>query len=348
MSDPPFTLVQKIFKKAHPPILVIPCPLAGLTRSVLQDFLDTAEEDIIGVAPAYGTNSVLSVVALASGSKPKFAFQMDVLRLLSISILGSTFVLPSILISVAKKDDRRSVEAIMSSIGGAVGLKSQRNLSKTTLKEVALQAWVAWRAATLDNMTARLNNVPRIDTSSFAQPRLFAFAKLVRDARRLAALKPTSVRNEIATDYSTANDRLHVTCTRFQNHIRPGDQRTVIVEVIDGGQRTTIPGRTTRVNGRAVEMNLNKSLPSGSIKLTTVGREPLSQAEEQRIDIVLRALQKTSTSQINLSFRRFGYQKKPLHGRHLRPPGTGKTTVIAAAVTSISASSTRTYFHYDW
>jgi regulator of nonsense transcripts 1 len=180
---------------------------------MLQDFLDTAEEDIIGVAPAYGTNSVLSVVALASGSKvlllrltkkgkgkgkplnrkgrdlfqelllsasqPKFAFQMDVLATSLHFDFGLHIRSAVDLISVSKKDDRRSLEAIMNSIGGVVGLnkpevtalfKGEENLSKTSLKEVALQAWVAWRAATLDSMTARLNNVPRIDTSSFAQP----------------------------------------------------------------------------------------------------------------------------------------------------------------------------------
>jgi regulator of nonsense transcripts 1 len=124
-------------------------------------------------------------------------------------------------------------------------------------------------------------------------------------------------------------------------------------------------------------MNLNKSLPSGSIKLTTVGREPLSQAEEQRIDIVLKALQKTSTIADKPFFQAIWIPKEtpswptsssifpvPVHfSRSLNdsqkmavaallstkpitviqgPPGTGKTTVIAAAVTSISASSTRT------
>jgi regulator of nonsense transcripts 1 len=123
-------------------------------------------------------------------------------------------------------------------------------------------------------------------------------------------------------------------------------------------------------------MNLNKSLPSGSIKLTTVGREPLSQAEEQRIDIVLRALQKTSTIADKAFFQAIWIPEEtpswptssifsvPVHfSRPLNnsqkmavaallstkpitiiqgPPGTGKTTVIAAAVTSISASSTRT------
>ncbi|KAJ6531913.1 P-loop containing nucleoside triphosphate hydrolase protein [Mycena capillaripes] len=416
MSDQPFTIAQNIFNAPHPPVLVTTYPLAGLTRGILKGFLATVDDGIVGVAPAYGTNCILSVVAFASSSKillvrltkgkgkakrihgqgralfeeillsasrPKFAFQMDVLAASLYHDFGLRVRSGVDLLSVSQKHDRRSLAALMESIGGerelnkpnvAALFKGGENFSKTTLKEIALQAWVAWRAASLDNMTALLNNVPRIDTSAFEETHLSAFAKMVRDASRLSALKPTSVKNEIAQDYSYKKGRLHVTCTRFKNHIRSGDPRTIEVQITDKGQRTKISCATTSVDGRAVKMNLDKPLPPGSIRLTTVGREPLTTAEKQCVDIILTALQGTSaiadkpffqaiwlpqvipswpparpsTRPVAIHFSRAlnDSQKmavaaivsaKPLNVIH-GPPGTGKTTVIAAAVTSISAS----------
>jgi regulator of nonsense transcripts 1 len=212
MADQPFAIVQDIFKAPHPPILVTGYPLVGVSRKVLQDFLDNAADGIIGVAPAYGTNCVLSVLAFATSSKvllvrmtkrkgtakrpmanspgrnfleevlllptshPKFAFHMDVLAT-SLHFDFSLRIGSAVdLLSASKTDDRQYLQALMSSLGGELLLnkanvaslfKGEDKLSKTTLEKVALQAWVAWRAATLDKMTVRLNKIPRIDTKSF-------------------------------------------------------------------------------------------------------------------------------------------------------------------------------------
>ncbi|KAJ7126876.1 P-loop containing nucleoside triphosphate hydrolase protein [Mycena epipterygia] len=421
MADAPFTIVQNIFKAPHPTIDVTTFPCAGLTRRVLKDFLDTADDGVIGVAPAYGTNCALSVLAFASSSNiliirltkrngkkakgsaaqekglleelilcadshSKFAFQMDVLATSFFIDLGLRLRDGVDLLSTAKAS-RHSLDAIMQSMGGVAGLnkpnvaslfEGDEKLNKGTHKDVALQAWIAWRAATLDSMAVRLKKVPRIDTSSLTEARLSAFAKMVRDASRLSALKPTVVRNEISDDYSYKKGRLHVTSTRFKTRVQRGDQR-IEIQAMNQGRRTTVSGKTMTVDGRAARIQLNSTLPSGPIKVNTVGKEPPTNAEEQRTEIILKALQGTSAIADKPFFQAiWSPQEKPawpaglsssraalvpihfsrelndsqstavmailstdkinvIHG----PPGTGKTTTIAAAVISISASRAR-------
>lgn len=289
MSDSTFSIVQNIFKEPHPPILVTTCPCTGLTPKIIQDFLQTAEDGIIGVAPAYGTKCVLSVIAFASATqvllvrlstskKPKkgkrrstegrdilqefllcahshskVAFQMDVLATslyhdLDLRISGAVDLLSG------AKGDRHSLEAIMNSIGGETSLnkptvialfKGEEKLDKTPIPDTAMQAWVAWRGATLKNMVARLIKVPRIDTSALTETvrtynvldtyinlpsqRLSVFAKLVRDTCRLSSLKPTSLNNEIANEYNYSDGQFQFLSTRYKNRLRIGPQVSSLV-----------------------------------------------------------------------------------------------------------------------
>ncbi|KAJ7707593.1 hypothetical protein B0H17DRAFT_522634 [Mycena rosella] len=409
MLDPPFSIVQNIFKAPHSPILVTTCPWVGLNRNILCDFLDTAD-GTIGVAPAYGQNCVLSALAFASTSKvllvrmpkwevklktantqggelleefifcassQKFAFQMDVLSTSLFIDLGLRLCGGVDLLSVAT-DARHSRAAILDSMGGVGYLNARNAISlfegteEIKPTDVALQAWVAWRAATLG--AQRLIMQPRIDTIIFAEPRLSVLAKIVRDACRLDALKPTWVRNEIANDYDHNGGELHVLSTRFKNRVRLTDQR-IEIHGMDQGRPITVSGNAKRVDGRSAHIELQSNLPSGKIEVTTVGREPPNGAERQRTEITLKALQATSPILDRPFFRAIWLPHEPLvwpagllsgrtapihfprqlnesqktaveailsstpvniiHG----PPGTGKTTVIAAAVTSLRASA---------
>ncbi|KAF7336713.1 Regulator of nonsense transcripts 1 [Mycena venus] len=103
MLRPPFSIVQDIFRTLHPPIGVASCPLANLTHKMLQDFLDIAEDAILGVAPVYGPefrlaeweadNGQLEGIRdalqelLLSAARPKFAFQMDVLSTSRVDVI---------------------------------------------------------------------------------------------------------------------------------------------------------------------------------------------------------------------------------------------------------------------
>ncbi|KAJ7761895.1 P-loop containing nucleoside triphosphate hydrolase protein [Mycena maculata] len=424
--DSTFTIVQNIFKSPHPPISVTAFPCAALTPEVLQDFLDTASDGIIGVAPAYGAECVLSMLAFSSAAKVilvpvtknvsknlllpsatrrgnsngssstqggdlledlvlcadshcKVAFQMDVLATalyhdFKFRISGGVDLL-----SFAS-DDRRSLMAMMNSLGGEPTLnkanvialfQAEEKLDETPRDVIALQAWVAWRAATLHDNPARFT--PQIDTTSrvLTDACLTVYAKLVRDACRLSALKPTEVNNEIADEYTYHEGQLQVLSTRFKNRLRLSDQRIEVEGVVEGRQ-ITVSGQATRVDGRAARINVKGALPRGPLKVTTVGRERPTSAEQQRVDIILKALQGTSTIADQPFFQAIWLPReipawpvwyirtppirfsRPLNNSQERavaailsahpinviqgPPGTGKTTVIAAAVTSIGSS----------
>lgn len=145
----------------------------------------------------------------------------------------------------------------------------------------------------------------------------------------------------------------------------------------NGGQRSTAIG-TAKVNGRTATVSLQAALHGTRIcSVTTIGKEAPTSAEAMRCDVILKALQDTSdimrspfvchiylnevaswagipppSSDVALQFpgRELNTSQKKavnailcnddanritlVHG----PPGTGKTTVIAAAVTSVMAS----------
>ncbi|KAJ7227301.1 hypothetical protein GGX14DRAFT_629307 [Mycena pura] len=396
MSNSSFTLVQDIF-----------CPVLHKESSKTSW---TALDGVIGIAPVYGSGCNLSIIAFASSTNVlvvrlpkrlnerernrleqillpawpiKVTFHMDVLATslhldLGLRLAGGVDLLA---LSLA---DRESLQGLMDSMGGESGLNKakvkalfhgEENSRKTTVEQLALRAWVAWRAA--NKITAR---VPRIDTSIFSEPRLAVLANLVRDARRRSALKPTAVHNEISDDHSyDSKGRLHVTCTRFKTRIRKDTQRIDIRRYEDGSKAS---GKVSSINGRAARINVNGPLPTtgGRLMITTVGKEPLTNAEMKRVDIVLNVLQRTSkivdkpffqaiwlpnetpswppglkgpsfSREIPISFPRSlnGSQSaavaailSPQYVTLIQgPPGTGKTTVIAAAVTSIQASSSR-------
>ncbi|PPQ67578.1 hypothetical protein CVT25_012072 [Psilocybe cyanescens] len=246
-------------------------------------------------------------------------------------------------------------------------------------KMVALQAWVACSASLRPAMLPRLKETPSIDTVAIEKQILTVISKTIRVMDRLIALKPirnkhnieaTSVNNSIISNrYKTKISRLTGTqqlCITFSRDGMTEDLRT------STGVR--IIGRQTKINigGKRV---LFESIKSAE----TVGREEPNAAQASRSDIMLLALQQrislakdpfvssiwglsnttwTADSKTPSSPAIFFPSKRKLnesqsvavssilsntdanrvvliHG----PPGTGKTTVIAATVTSTMASS---------
>jgi regulator of nonsense transcripts 1 len=62
------SLVQDIFRQSHSSILVTIHQKANLTRAILKKFLETADDGVVGLAPGYGPNCVLSVLAVATST----------------------------------------------------------------------------------------------------------------------------------------------------------------------------------------------------------------------------------------------------------------------------------------
>ncbi|KAJ7273061.1 P-loop containing nucleoside triphosphate hydrolase protein [Mycena rebaudengoi] len=416
MADEPFSVLQDICKAAHPPIRVTPYHESRLSRDIIQKFVDTAADGVIGVAPAYGKTCILSIafstaenallvylsrkapprktnrellheLILCAEGHTKFAFRMDgaasALYLdLELRITGAVDLL-----SVAQQN-RQSLAALFSVLGGEEGLQKNNLVGLFQLEEsiaapaahVALQAWAAWRAATLASNAKRLAEVPRIDTRAFSESRLRTLAQMTRGARLLTDLKPVRVENEVEREFSCKEGALQVTSTRFKMRVLVSSNQRVEVESTVKGKVSKVSGKAVFVDGRAARIALASDTVQGdNIRVTTIGREAPTLAEVHRANIVLKALQRTSTLPSQPFFQAIWLpDEKPAWSMSPRathdislyyphatlndsqraavrailsndnanrvtlvqgPPGTGKTTVIAAAVVSILSST---------
>ncbi|KAJ6513133.1 hypothetical protein C8R45DRAFT_812095 [Mycena sanguinolenta] len=340
--DPSFTILQNIFKRDHPPINVTPCSELALTRELVQQFLDSASDRVVGLAPAYGRFGVLSALALASSDrvlllyfnkKPpvqkrrfktgrellhelvlcddsysKYAFKMDGVATSLCLDLGLRIGRAIDLLS-AVQDFRESVAALISVLGG------QDDVNKSNLRSVfshdeqataprehvVLQAWSAWRAATLSSMAQRLDAVPRIDTRPFSESRLRTLSKLARDSRCVSKLKPMRIENEVDSEnFSCKAGQLNVVSTRFQTRVLTNSNQRIEVESTIGDKVSKFSGKAVLVEGRAAHIALTSSKANlgltvdgetESIRVTTVGRGGPTRAEMQRVNIVRETLQ---------------------------------------------------------
>ncbi|KAG1887016.1 P-loop containing nucleoside triphosphate hydrolase protein, partial [Suillus subluteus] len=198
--------------------------------------------------------------------------------------------------------DRRSLQAIMNALGGEVLL--QKDNVKTLFahreggavaKDVALQAWAACRAATLDDMTLRFAAISRIDTDTMPDIHLSALAKISRDAEILESLKPSKVVNNVKADFNSKKGNVNLECTRYSTRIMRSKTQVIHIETLNGDQRSTITGRAERIDGKQAHINVKGAVnASGKVlSVTTIGKEDLTAAESVREDVVLKALQGT-------------------------------------------------------
>lgn len=64
-----FSVQQAILRGGPSDLPVVVCDQSSLTEQVLQDFLQTVQNGIIGVAPAFGTHCALQTLAFASSTQ---------------------------------------------------------------------------------------------------------------------------------------------------------------------------------------------------------------------------------------------------------------------------------------
>ncbi|KAF7336708.1 Regulator of nonsense transcripts 1 [Mycena venus] len=247
-------------------------------------------------------------LVLCAESYTKYAFKMDGVATSLYLDFGFRIVRAVDLLS-AVQEFRESVAALLSVLGGEDAV-NRSNLGTVFLDEevssprshVALQAWAAWRVATLESMRQRVGAVPMIDTRPFSETRLRVLSKLARDVRCLAELKPTRVENEVDSErFSCKKGQLNVTSTRFQTRVLANKNQRIEVESTVGDKMSKFSGKAVLVEGRSAYIALNSAMSLGAatgtetIRVTTVGREGPNRAETQRADIVRRVLQASCT-----------------------------------------------------
>ncbi|KAJ7158647.1 P-loop containing nucleoside triphosphate hydrolase protein [Mycena filopes] len=366
-SHAPFTVFQDIYKCPQPPIRITPYPEHRLTPDIIREFIASAPDGVIGLAPAYGRSCILSVLAFASAERvlvvsidrspqPKYnnnrpsgrvllhdlilcahthrkiAFRMDVLATALFLDLGFRIAGGVDLLSAARPgDSRHSLSAMMTVLGGDAGVDKAKVIALFRHDEdvcapeahVALQAWAAWRAATLD-------------------ARLLALAKLIREARRLGQIKPMRVENEIENDSFTYKEgKLSVTSTRFKTRILASHNQVGLQSSTVEGKVTKFSGKTVYVDGRAARIAGTSTLlaqpffqalflDAESPAWAGVARPPF----DVELDYRHRKLNSSQKRAVRAMLSSNNADRVVLVQG---PPGTGKTTVIAAAVVSILA-----------
>ncbi|KAL4064429.1 P-loop containing nucleoside triphosphate hydrolase protein [Scleroderma citrinum] len=308
----------------------------------------------------------------------KVAFKMDILALALFTDLSLQISDAVDLLSLKVTGDRGSLETLMWVMGGEHQLHKFNvkslffdNVKGMSSVDVALQAWAACLAATLSDVTS----IPRIDTSKWTPKRLAPLAKIARDGDLLESNKPVFIRNDVRPDISVNKDQVNMICERFRTRIRISDSQIVLIETKD---RTATAGHAKRVQGRNAQVLVNGPINGEIVSISTIGKGDRTYAEVARREIILQVLQGRTpllsqpffqhiwfphertvwSKQDGIIFephtyfpqRSLNLSQEIAVGKILSssddnrvvmihgPPGTGKTTVIAAAVTSFHHS----------
>ncbi|TFY66809.1 hypothetical protein EVG20_g4292 [Dentipellis fragilis] len=239
--------------------------------------------------------------------------------------------------------------------------------------QLAMRAWVLQATARAHGMH-RMVGCTKLDTRYMDKHLLAALSKLARHAYRLDALKPLVSKNDVKGEFEMKKGKLHVESTRFKTRLQHSRTQTIHVKTTHNGKDMSYVGSASRVKGRAGIINLNGTVVGENLSITTVGKDPLTAAQRLRQEIISLAFHgKTSlrdlpffsaiwsyvasssasptfpplplAPSIDYSGSLNGSQKTAVHSI-LSPdirstmicgaPGSGKTSVIAAAVNSMS------------
>ncbi|KAF7424521.1 hypothetical protein PC9H_009828 [Pleurotus ostreatus] len=399
---------------AAPTIQVVDIHISELRLDTVTKFLQSCADDVpLGISPEYGAHAALAAVAfsspthaiylrlsskrsnrpcspnrlllqplLASTSK-KYALQMDVLATALYLDLDLRINHGIDMLSAAK-GNRYSRQAVYDVLGGDSNILADKVDALFFNQELSnrqpiLRAWALCKAASSEHVLSRLRHTSEIDTSQISTKRLSVLAKLVRDAELLNRLKPTVVKNSVdpnVTKNKSGEVILH--STRYKTRLMPNGNPLRVVTINQKGKQQVNTARLKRVKGRAATIDPKTPLQGNKVvSVSTLGREPPTNAERVRFEVVLSALQRTSRvldqsfvqrlwlpseasatptvasnfptdtpiyspkQALNDSQRKavsailaaddYKSNLTLIHG----PPGTGKTTVIASAVTSI-------------
>ncbi|KAI6155155.1 P-loop containing nucleoside triphosphate hydrolase protein [Pisolithus tinctorius] len=246
-----------------------------------------------------------------------------------------------------------------------------------SISDLVQQAWAACQASILPDMAGRIPALGRISTSTIPDKHMTVLAKISRDGELLDSLKPLSVRNDVVPGITGAMDGLTLTSDRYSTRIRSSAQQVLQIETRNGvqvsGRAIHVEGRQAHIE---ISGSLHGDEIQS---VTTFGKADLTSAEACRESIILAILKGESTVMSHPFFTAIWLPKDPIRWLspvHLKPgipihcrnikvnasqekaiekilsaadkdrvvliqgaPGTGKTTVITAAITSIISAT---------
>ncbi|KAG5634292.1 hypothetical protein H0H81_002519 [Sphagnurus paluster] len=229
---------------------------------------------------------------------------------------------------------------------------------KEGAREVCLRAWLAVCVA--QNNAQALEQVSRVDTALLNQQKVECLGELVRQAYALEDARPKETSSEFNRATLTKDGSLELLNSRYKTRVRRGPQ--VVIMTKEAGEEFS--GQAHGAKGRTTNIKFTGQLLSGTLhKVRVIGSPQLTNPEKARDELVLHILQGianlkapfitklwfptkriqdllgTGASDALLFHDLNDSQKRvaammvsnaPLVIAH-GPPGTGKTTTIAAA-----------------
>ncbi|KAG5734510.1 hypothetical protein E4T56_gene5962 [Termitomyces sp. T112] len=229
-------------------------------------------------------------------------------------------------------------------------------------RELGLRAWLA--ACVAENNPSALNSAVRLDTNFLSPQEITFLAELVRQTHVLDRAKPKERSGEFTNFHLGLDGTLILRNARYKTRVRRGNQ-TVIMTNEKGqeffGEARGSKGRTTNIEftGKVLSGNLEK--------VRVFGCPSLTNTEKAQNELVLRVLEGLESLRTSFFIRMLWFPTKKTRALimpdtvtpavtyfeglntsqqtvaskmisdcHLviahGPPGTGKTTTIAAAV----------------
>ncbi|KAG5653154.1 hypothetical protein H0H81_002065 [Sphagnurus paluster] len=236
-------------------------------------------------------------------------------------------------------------------------------------REVCLRAWLAICVA--QNNAQVLENVLRVDTSLLNKQEIECLGELVRQASVLEDSRPKETSGEFNRATLIKDGSLELENSRYKTRVRSGPQ--VIIMTNEAGDKFS--GQARGAKGRTTNIRFTGPALSGTLhKVRVVGSPELTNPEKARDELVLHILQGIANLKapfitkiwfppkrilhqvikvdpdvpfpdLNKSQERVAammVSNAPLIIAH-GPPGTGKTTTIAAAVSRWDQSKQPTW-----
>ncbi|KAI0777150.1 AAA domain-containing protein [Irpex lacteus] len=227
--------------------------------------------------------------------------------------------------SLAAAKTRGSVAGLMAVLGGEQKVHKQLavNVFDKRLRDIqdqefaVLRAWATSMAGGSMSSATQIPTIPPIHTDHLDDIVLTALAKCVRDADQLTALKPTKVKNDVNTQFSTKNGQLNVTLQRYTTRIRRNDRQHIVVESsIKGRKPIRSKGTVGGVIGKNAFLNLAMSTKDAALatikQVYTFGPENPTNAELARTMAILSTLQQSKTFLTHPLARRIFLGEGPL------------------------------------
>ncbi|OJT11526.1 ATP-dependent helicase upf1 [Trametes pubescens] len=233
----------------------------------------------------------------------------------------------------------------------------------TSVEDVCLRAWLSAVLAT--DALKMVQSARKVNTRNLPDPHLACLSRLLLNVELLEGGRSSKAKGEIKSYKTGADGRIVLENSRYNTRVRRSNQTSIIIETEQGH---SIVGNAVRADGKKTTVKIAGGNFRGNIKGVCVeGREELTSSELARDDFILRLLQGFLPSLVESPYIRmlwFATEKSPRHGPTTipplpktfklnrsqeqvvgamqaeteplvivhGPPGTGKTSTIAAAL----------------